>query len=427
MKTRLIALALLIMLHLTSGALAQETNDPLVSVFTATGACLEFHDDMLLTDTGLFDIATQTQIIAPEADQYSYVFSPTGRWFYVDLKIYDTQSGTLMHEMPNEGAVSFSLDDRYADLNGYLYDTSTWTEVESDVLPIDLLFRIDDIYRPITYPLRLRRLVGFQLPQHVSPDGRWYVVASQGIFDITTGEPVLDLPEPLTDFINQENSAFSPDGRYLFVNDVGAFDSTTWEQTYAFPPSFQGVGESQYLMVNFSPDGRFFAKIDWGVFDTATGEQLFAITGGASFSADGTRVATLDGVYTVPEGKQLLALDLIDYEHSPIPYSLERLGRFSPDNTLLERWQDGVYDIATGEKRFVFDSSERYFYFDADSSRFLVTTSQNETRIHDTATGNVIQTLPGSDLLLGDRWLGLYDLNDQASNCTVYERTSWEE
>ncbi len=108
MKTRLILipLALLILFGMTIGASAQEPE------FTAEGACITFHDDLLLTQSGLFDVAAQTQIVALEAASSNAQFSPTGQWLVLDQQIMDTQSGAVVFEMDYPGSVAFSLDDR---------------------------------------------------------------------------------------------------------------------------------------------------------------------------------------------------------------------------------------------------------------------------------------------------------------------------
>jgi len=90
-----------------------------------------------------------------------------------------------------------------------------------------------------------------------------------------------------------------------------------------------------------------------------------------NFSPDGTLIATYKGLYEVATGKKRFAMPS-DYNYGSV---------FSPDGKLLAIAKDGLYEIATGNKRFTFSSDDPTFSPDGS----LLATNNG---VYEVATGN---------------------------------------
>ncbi len=264
-----------------------------------------------------------------------------------------------------------------------------------------------------------------------SPDGKWLQVgglasAEPGgtVYDVATGEISFD-----------RTGVFSPDGRLFAVGSDAVYEAGTWRRLYDY-----GIGGV------FSPDGRWLAG-DW-LLDAAAGWQHFPITGSpAVFSPDSALLALFDGVHEVPSGALRfethgtggvsfspsgapLAVDndgVYDVTTGERRFVIRYSGVFSPDGKLLAIAGDGVYDTATGERRFALqgDFAANSAVFSPDGALLVV----EDDGVYDVATGEHLfvpvrgrpQFSPDGTLLaVADDPRGLLPGGEASGGCFIY-------
>jgi WD40 repeat protein len=230
----------------------------------------------------------------------------------------------------------------------------------------------------LCHPL-LRRIRGHAAaPMTVAfaPDGRQVATASRDctvkLWDVVTGEEVLTLrhAEPVWSL------AFSPDGRHLATGSgrlppdattVPDGEVTVWDLTTATAIRKHSGHAGQLNSVAFSPDGRRLASPARDdtvrIWDVQTGTDLVVVRGAdpqpsaVAFSPDGRRLACGRGRFQFANGSRGGA-SRVTIADATTGKELRTLAdtdcscvAFSPDGKLLAT-SDGVWDTATGNKRF---------------------------------------------------------------------------
>ncbi len=221
-----------------------------------------------------------------------------------------------------------------------------------------------------------------QVELFYSPDSRYLAIVGDGVYDPATGQRLFAIGGP-TDAYQGDYAEFSPDGKYLVVRGVGIYQV---DIAKLIVPTD---------MAAFSPDSSLATTPD-GIYDLANNKWILPQPGGSTlsltsglgrdgrFSRDGQRVLLELGpsvpstaippvlkVYDVPTGKTLLQIAGL-------------VGVISPDGALLAVYNDGVYDIASGKKRFSF-SGEAFPVFSPDSSVLFI----SNVGAYDTYTGDL--------------------------------------
>ena len=248
--------------------------------------------------------------------------------------------------------------------------------------------------------------------------------------------------------------AFSPDGKLLATGlESAAPNVRLWRLSDGMPlPDPLGQGSETTYDVAFSPDGTMLAAAGYRrvpstsgsssdshalvrVWDVATGALLRELepncgwyADNVEFSNDGLLVLTggyLGAVelWRIADGTRLLAIDVATSAHN---------AHFSPDNTrIIVATFDGeanVYDIGSGTRvlgplAIAVEMADAQF---SPDQKQIATTWQsslgadgeNQVRIYDGASGQLVQSLPGhsqyishvvwidQDRIVSDDWGG---------------------
>jgi hypothetical protein len=285
----------------------------------------------------------------------------------------------------------------------------------------------------------------------LSPDNRYVAVASQGVIDISTGEVLFPITpdEEHVDFFprfspdstkvigydgvyavptgehilswNRENPAafFSPDSRYVMLFGDGVYDLETGERYFATDTDYEFYDPHN----TFTRDGSRLALKGDGFYDMTTGTLLVNLPGDFSFNADETMISTtFGGLYYTATGEPVV--------DAPSGFNMPAL---NPDSTLAaisngdvlseEDEQIGaVYDLATGEERFTYNSIYAEF---SSSGAYLIA---GRDGVYTVATGERLYELGENEGFTmhptQDRYViggqGVYDL---ASRELIYSLT----
>jgi hypothetical protein len=255
-----------------------------------------------------------------------------------------------------------------------------------------------------------------------SPDNQYVAVDGEGVYNISTGELIFPLAVSAGTFAFVPT--FSPDS-----SKVASYDGV-----YAVPSGEHIVSwDLENPEAFFSPNSRYITLMGHGVYDLQTGEQLFPVapqydpyTPLSRFNADSTRL-TIEGdaLYDVTTGTRLASITS-DYNFSSdgslitMPFggvmsmetgeTLLNVGGYyapalNPDNTLAaaSAWdqdtpsvgRDGaVYDMATGEPRFTYNSE--YAVFSTDG---LYLIAMNDG-VYNVSSGERLYRIRGSQPLV---------------------------
>ncbi len=279
-------------------------------------------------------------------------------------QIYDATTGQVRLTLkPSDMQVSFSPDSAYVAAAGDgVYDLRSGQ------------FLFPSVPSGANYP--------YYSPQF-SPDNKYVEMPYDGVYELPGGKKI----GPANGFMGAE---FSPDSRYAAIVPDGVYDLATGQQVFAIHGPVNGeVGQ-------FSPDGKYLAVVRDGLYQVDTG-KLIARTGNITFTPDSSLAATTNGVFDLTTGKRILPetmandsdlarstlssdgkrvlVEQIETPESqqdvmvltvydiPSRKSLFQIKKqngkrlifpysFSPDGKSLAIWQDGVYDVDSGKKRF---------------------------------------------------------------------------
>ena len=294
-----------------------------------------------------------------------------------DQSINDTKFGTLRLQLS-------SL------LSGYS---------PSSHLPYSISFSSDSAFVGAPgkgiYDLRKGQIVLALSSEHYwfSPDNRFVATSADGVYELPNGKNVVSANGSI-------QAAFSHDSHYvaLIGDAVGdtVYDLINGQQVFSDPRE-KWFGSA----ASFSPDGRYLAVDNDGLYQVATGKKI-AQTSHTVFTSDSALAGTTNGVFDLTSGKRILpetmakdsdaaysvfstdgqrvnieTSESTDSSHQvivrtvyDIPTRKPLIQIKSPDNghisfppAVLSRdgqslaiWQDGVYDVASGRKRFSIDA-----------------------------------------------------------------------
>jgi hypothetical protein len=285
----------------------------------------------------------------------------------IGQSIYDTKLGTVRLALPSVSQpIVFSLDSAFAGVaNKGIYD------LRSGQLILSLHSK----------------------DYSFSPDSRFVIAWMDGVYELPSGRQVVSAN-------GLSATAFSADNRYvaLIGTDDSVYDLSTGQQVFSAPT---GKGVRTWVSLSpatFSPDGNYLSVESDGIYQVATGKKVVQ-TGAFSFNVNSAIVATALGVFDLASGNRIypetLANDttayskfssdgkiavILTYEPPARPtdaiittvFDIQARkivfqirtppeGRvyfdaiLSPDGKSLAVWHDGVYDVATGKKRFAVD------------------------------------------------------------------------
>ncbi len=233
-----------------------------------------------------------------------------------------------------------------------------------------------------------------------SPDSRFVATSADGVYELASGKKVVSVDGSI-------QGVFSHDSHYVaLVGDrVGAtvYDLTSGQRVFSDPRQKQsGVAAS------FSPDGKYLAVVNDGLYQVATGKVIVQ-TSDIVFTSDSALAGTLNGVFDLTSGKRILpetmakdsdmassyftndgqyaVIQTIESATTPsgdvqittvydiqtrkplIQIKAPDNGKLiypevvlSPDGQSLALWQDGVYDVASGKKRFSIDAKTSTYF-----------------------------------------------------------------
>lgn len=176
-------------------------------------------------------------------------------------------------------------------------------------------------------------------PFRFSPDSQFFVAYDDGVYTTATVEQHFT--------IAHDSFAFSPDSQLIAVAEEGVYDVLSGEKLFVIgsDPAYLGTE------LAFSPDSRLLVVEGDAVYDVANRWRLFEINGNGVFSPDGNWLFMRGGV-------------LFDTRTWERPYATGS-GGFDPSFSLNNRWlavpNDGVYEIASGERHFTFGPNPAVF------------------------------------------------------------------
>jgi hypothetical protein len=161
-----------------------------------------------------------------------------------------------------------------------------------------------------------------------SPSGRLLAIAGVGVFEIPSGQLIIES--------EATGTTFSPDDRIIGGGQAIA-DTTTGETVLEF---------EQRLPTFFTPDSKYMALQGDGVYDLSSMTRLFILGDtGAAVSHDGQYVASqLTGWFRLPDDELVRIDDSAGdaYYYSP--------PLFSPDDQFVAFDGDGIYSLVSGRK-----------------------------------------------------------------------------
>ncbi len=243
-----------------------------------------------------------------------------------------------------------------------------------------------------------------------SPDGRYITITGRDndahIWDVTTGKMVLTLSGHTKDVTRV---TYSPDGKYVLTgsndNTARLWDTATGKQVQIFPGHDQGVSG-----LAFSPNGKYLATGDIHtarIWDTATAQIVSEFSdyknfvSGLAFSSDGKLLLT--GSFDKSVQLREVATGETVRTFSGITGAVEDAA-FTPDGkSVVIAGDDKVATILSlqtfpGGMRFTrSDGPVWQASFSPDGKRLVTTGGEGTARIWDSATGQILMTLPGHD------------------------------
>lgn len=246
-----------------------------------------------------------------------------------------------------------------------------------------------------------------------SLDGR-YIATGSGLWDAATGELINSFK------FNWGNAfvEFSPDSQLLAVVEgaggVTMIDIATWEPLYQ---SFIGTNSSN--LADFSPDGQTLL-LGGHLIDVASGTVLENLSNQPisdsfmTMTSDGTLAAIggIDGQDNNEDGYADSVIRVWDIDAGSVLYTLTNDDNdifhsiaFSPDGTKLIA-NDGdlfrMWDATTGEELLSLENPSDFdedgpVGFTPDGTQFFKTDSAENLILHDSATGEIVQSFDHGD------------------------------
>lgn len=252
-------------------------------------------------------------------------FSPDGRWlesdgFYAQNNhVYDVVTGRELFKA--EKRLVYSPD-------------AKWIAVEHDAL--------------YSYPAFVKQ---FELPDAdvvFSPDSQYLFVGEHGLYQISDGTLVLPSRGPSAEFSAQTTymaihgvgiynvarqqllfaqpltdekemafyprGIFSPDEKWVVILKDGIYSLPAWKKAFSFSPT-----KYEYMRgFEFSPDSRYFVLEENGVYDVATWTLgINTYSAGADFTKDGKHVVISDGLYDLATGEKKFSIAAFSIHLSP--------------------------------------------------------------------------------------------------------------
>lgn len=356
-KPLMVAIASIVVIAMITGIIIYIKSRPAVSLrslFSTAGDCSKFSEDGSLIDV------------------YQYPPNYFGRGLggpAIGQSIFDAKLGSVVLALPSvTGWISFSSNSAFVGVPGKgIYDLHS---------------------SQLVLPLGSR-------DYWFSPDSRFVVASAGGVYEFASGKQLVSLKDPAS------TVAFSPDSRYVAIIGSGnvdaAYDLKTGQQIYSAPRD-KDVGTNAYWNAFFSADGKYLNVASDGIYEMAAGRKIIP-TGVLSFSPDSSLAATAIGLFDLASGQRIFPETLAEgttayskfssdgktaviltYEAPARPtdaiittvfdiasrktiFQIRTPGEgrdyfdaiFSPDGKSLAVWHDGVYDVATGRKRFSID------------------------------------------------------------------------
>lgn len=330
----------------------------------------------------------------------SAAFSPDGSIivgsFGLDIRIWRTESGDLLHQLIGHGSYVNSIA---ISPDGKFFISSAWRENS---------FRVWDIEHGVE-TRRFEGHTGVLRGVTISPvqNGRYALSASDDgtvrVWDLANGAEVRTLAGHTADVYS---TLYSPDGKLIVSagddDVIRLWDAETGEQVRVLT----GHTADVWLAV-FTPDGTKLVSASEDntarVWDLATGDQLRVIRGHENWvttvavSPDGTKILTGSNdttirLWDINTGRQLKSYAGDDGQLRSV--------LFSPDGTRFASGADTarLFDLETGEVIWQFSGHKSRINSLAYSSdgKLIATGSADATiRILDAETGKTINVFEG--------------------------------
>lgn len=242
-----------------------------------------------------------------------------------------------------------------------------------------------------------------------SPDEQYLASRGNGIYRLPDFQQVVPARAEGILIANGEHRVTTGDITFSSNSDYVSITGAGWYREEALSQSTEGYGvfrlsdgaqiiESDSFNITFSPNGDY-ASVQEGIFRLSDGSQLFE--GGCTiFSPNGEFVYRYpDGVYRLNDGVQIIATE----DDNEFPCQSEAV--FSPDSQYFLLSNEGVYEVASGQKLYAINYHWVYghlSYF-TDNNQYLIVprniyepVGENMSYISEQQQWNVYNTLDGT-------------------------------
>ncbi|MAS37711.1 MAG: hypothetical protein CL610_27190 [Anaerolineaceae bacterium] len=169
-----------------------------------------------------------------------------------------------------------------------------------------------------------------------TPDMQYAVLPGDGVYRLSDGQRLYDLPQFATAFAR---SVYSPDNQYMAVSSNGLYRIR------------DGRKLSESSNVVFSPDSLHVAIGSDGIYRLSDMRKLLDLTAyidsSSHFSGDGAYLAVSDAIIHIVNGKKL--------------FNKGSSATFSPNNEYVAFNDDGVYRLSDQHKLFAINGGVHGF------------------------------------------------------------------